>query len=121
MKKIWCGREDLKRLQAILKDLQDSGQQVAIIGHFTLQLGHIQDVTNVDNVREQSRIGLSETDAGKNPNRYITEHEQNGLDGNCPISSTALPSDLVEVIAAWSILPDSVKTGIMAMVRAILP
>ena len=109
----------MKRLRAILKDLQDSGQQAAIIGHFNIQLGQIQEVVNIDNVCEQPKIGLLEAGAGKNPNRYTTEHGRDDADGSYPVSSMMLFPDLVEIIAAWSNLPDSVQAGILAMVKAV--
>ncbi|GIW55587.1 MAG: hypothetical protein KatS3mg082_1991 [Nitrospiraceae bacterium] len=35
--------------------------------------------------------------------------------------STVLPPDLLEVVAAWNALPDAVKAGILAMIRAAQP
>ena len=109
----------MKRLLAILKDLQDSGQQATIIGHFTIQHGHIQEVANVDNVDEQSKVGLPKADAGKNPNRYTTEHGLGDVDGSYSASSVMLLPDLLEITATWPNLPDSVKAGILAMVRVV--
>jgi hypothetical protein len=112
--KSWCGREDLKRVLAVFKDLQDSGQQAAIIGHFTIQLGHIQEVANVDNVREPSKNNLSEAGEDKNPNRYITEHMRDNVDSFYTASRPiALLPDLLEAIDKWVALPNSTRTGIM--------
>ena len=113
----------MKRLQAILKDLQDSGQQASLIGHFTLQLGHNQKVTSIDNVREPSNPDLSETDKGKNPNRYTTEQVQNTdrILLEKPITSygEAIPLDLIQIIAIWPYLPELVKKGMVAMSMAV--
>ncbi len=89
-----------------------------IIGHFNIQTGNFQEVTNANNVYEQSKIALSETDTGKNLNRYITEHDRDDAHVCYSVSSVALLPDVLEVIAAWFDLPDSVKAGILAMVKA---
>ncbi len=108
----------MKRIFSILKDLQDSGQDATIIGHFSIQLGNSQEVTNIDNVHDRPKSGLSETDPGKNPNRYITEHDRDDAHVCYSVSSVVLLPDVLEVIAAWLDLPDSVKAGIVAMVKA---
>ena len=107
-------------MQAIFKDLRDSGQQTTFTGHFSIQLGHIQDVTSIDNVHEQPRINLPGADAGKNPNRYTTEQERSSEGNLYPVSAVEeLQPDLVEVIEIWQKLPIPIKTGILAMIRAI--
>jgi hypothetical protein len=103
---------------AILKDLQDSGQQATIIGHFAIQLGHNQDVTNIDNVREQPETAVFVATDDGNRNIYTTEHGLDNVDGSDPASSWVLPLNLIEIIAAWPNLPDSVQAGISAMVKA---
>jgi hypothetical protein len=109
----------LKRILAIFKDLQDSGQPTAIIGHFSIQTGNFQEVTNIDNVHERTETALSETDEGKNTNRYTTEQEQNSEGDFYPVSGSAeLQTDLLEVIDAWQNLPDSIRAGIVAIVKA---
>ena len=108
----------MKRILAIFKDLQDSGQQAAIIGHFSIETGIFQAVTNTDNVHEQPKTALPETDVGKNLNRYTTEHDRDDAHVCYSVSSVALLPDVLEVIAAWLDLPDSVKAGIVAMVKA---
>jgi hypothetical protein len=57
---------------------------------------------------------------GKNANRYTTEQEQNNKDDFYPVSASAeLPSDLLEVIDAWQNLPDSIRVGVVAMIKAL--
>ena len=103
----------------VFKDLRNSGQQVAIIGHFLLQPDKIQTVEDVDNAREQSKVYNSKADDDEKANRYTTEHVLDDADGNFPASSVVLPADLFEIIAAWANLPDSVKAGILAMVKVV--
>jgi hypothetical protein len=111
----------LKRILAIFKDLQDSGQPAAIIGHFRIQTGNFQEVANIDNVHEQPETALSETDAGKNANRYTTEHNQDDVSARHSVSiSLELTPDLLEVIDRWQNLPDSMKTGLRAMIGSVL-
>ena len=110
----------MKRILAVFKELQDSGQEATIIGHFSIQTGNIQEVTNIGNVHEQPENALSETDAGKNSNRATTEHDRDDA-GVCRLvsASVELESDLLEVIGTWKKLPDSIRVGIMAMTKAI--
>ncbi len=111
----------MKRILSILKDLQDSGQEATITGHFRMEVGNFQEVTNSNNVHEQPKTNLSETDSGKNPNRYTTEHGRDDAHVCYSVSSVVLLPDVLEVIAAWLDLPDSVKAGIVAMVKATAP
>ena len=108
----------MKRILSIFKELQDSGQPATISGHFRMEVGNFQEVTNFNDVHERPKTSLSETDAGKNPNRYITEHDRDDAHVCYSVSSVALLPDVLEVIAAWRDLPDSVKAGIVAMVKA---
>jgi hypothetical protein len=109
----------LKRILFIFKDLQDSGQPAAIIGHFSLQLEDFQEIANIDDVHEQTKTALSETNAGKNANRYTTEQEQSSEGDFYPVSASAeLPPDLLEVIDAWQSLPVPIKLSIAAIVKA---
>ncbi len=109
----------MKRLLFILKDLQNSGKPAAIIGHFSIQTGKFQDVTNIKNVHEQTKASLSETDSGKNANRYTTEHGWDDVDVSVS-TSVELHSDLIEVIDSWQNLPDSIGASIVTMVKAIV-
>ena len=110
----------MKRLQVILKDLQDSGQQVTIIGQYALQLSQFQDVTESNNVRVLPDSDTFPTNESKNPNRYTTEHGRHDVDGFYATSQpVALPPDLLEVVDVWAALPDTLRAGIMAMVRTV--
>ncbi len=105
---------------AISKELQDSGQQVEIIGHFSIQTGIFQKVTNINYVHEESETNLSKVDSGKKVNRYTTEHNRDDVNVYHPVSaSVKLYPDLLEVIDMWQNLPDSIRAGIAAMIKAI--
>ncbi len=113
----------MKLILPILKDLQDSGQDATIIGHFSIQTGSFQKVTNIDNVNNRPKIRLSGVEGHQSLNRYITEQEQNTdripLEPSMTTYSGELPPDLVRVITIWSDLPESVKAGIIAMSEAV--
>jgi hypothetical protein len=71
----------------------------------------------IDNAREQPKTSLSKTDEVENPNRYTTEHGQNNLDA---FASSTLSLELVEIINMWPQLPDSIRNGVMAIIRTII-
>ena len=101
--------------------LHEAGHDHASHGQAPAQPGRTQGVTSFNDVHEQSKPASAATGENHSPNRTATEQEQNG-DGTpsekLAIFTGTLPPDLVRVVAAWPRLPDAIKAGMVAMVKA---
>jgi hypothetical protein len=67
---------------------------------------------------ETGRLGHAKSLAGTGWERTGFHPASSGCAGKHQRESNAVPPDLAEVVAAWGRLPDAVRAGIAAMVRA---
>ena len=92
------------------------------------QLSHFQCVATSNDVdvspnSEASWTGLDVSPATKNAERlhnFNISPDGNSSVGSSSESGSILDTDLAEIIVAWPRLPETVKVGILSIVRAII-
>jgi len=92
------------------------GRQESCTGLSVSQPGHRQEDAGVTSVKERTPARADLLTSGRSTDTNLTQQTHNGQPPAVP-----LPPDLADVVNAWPNLPDAIKAGILAMVRAFHP
>jgi len=71
-----------------------------------------------DRRTKEALVGVEPTMADLQSENYVKNHRKNCDSCGCAVTGAVADPDLAAVIAAWSKLPQAIRAGILAMVRA---
>ena len=96
--------------------LPHPGRSLTDCGQGALQVGHSQELAQGSPVKEGTLPVLTPTQS-----RTLGEHNTSIAEHNRSITETAVDPELQTVVAGWLRLPEKVRAGIVAMVKAFDP
>ncbi len=108
------GEEGLETDFSKSASLSNLGQSMTDTGQVESEVGHTQELEQEPDVEDGTLPVLA-----SGSSRTLAEHKISTTEHNRSITEITLDPDLQTVLTGWSKLPEEVRTGIIAMVKAV--